>query len=338
MEQLPVIDMSALFGGDEAGRGRVAGEIERACRAHGFFYLTGHGIAPDVLDALEAESRRFFALPLQDKMAIAMPRGGRAWRGFFPVGGELTSGRPDLKEGLYLGTELTADHPRVRAGTPMHGPNLCPDALPGLKPAATAYMDAATRAAAALMEGVSLSLGLDARYFARAYTATPTVLFRIFHYPATGPGEADWSRSWGVGEHTDYGLLTLLAQDRWGGLEVRTPGGWIEAPPIDGALVCNIGDMLERLTGGRFKSTPHRVMNRSGHDRLSFPLFFDPDFEAPMRPLPAVATDAALTAADRADRWDGASVHEFEGTYGDYLLGKVGKVFPQLKAAALGAQ
>jgi len=203
MEHLPVIDMSALFGADAAGRGRVADEIERACRAHGFFYLTGHGIAPQVLEALEAESRQFFALPLEDNMAIAMHRGGRAWRGFFPVGGELTSGRPDLKEGLYLGTELAADHPRVQAGTPMHGANLWPDALPGLKAAATAYMDAATRAAAALMEGVSLSLGLEAAYFARAYTATPTVLFRIFHYPATGPSETDWTHSWGVGEHTD---------------------------------------------------------------------------------------------------------------------------------------
>jgi isopenicillin N synthase-like dioxygenase len=176
---------------------------------------------------------------------------------------------------------------------------------------------------------VSLSLGLDAGWFARTYLAEPTVLFRIFHYPAGGADD-----SWGVGEHTDYGLLTLLAQDRHGGLQVKTPSGWIEAPPIEGALVCNIGDMLERLTGGRFKSTPHRVRNVSGHDRLSFPLFFDPDFTAPMQPLP----NAALTDAerDRAERWDGASVHEFQGTYGDYLLGKVAKVFPQLVDEALG--
>jgi isopenicillin N synthase-like dioxygenase len=215
----------------------------------------------------------------------------------------------------------------------MHGPNLWPAALPGLRAAVTAYMDATTRAAGLLMEGVSLSLGLDADWFARAYTANPTVLFRIFHYPATGPRDVDWTQSWGVGEHTDYGLLTLLAQDQHGGLQVKTPGGWIEAPPIEGALVCNIGDMLERLTGGRFRSTPHRVLNRSGQDRLSFPLFFDPDFTAPMRPLP-VGPDAI--AADRAERWDGASVHEFQGTYGDYLLGKVAKVFPQLVETALG--
>jgi isopenicillin N synthase-like dioxygenase len=170
-ERLPIIDMAALSDpGDDAGRARVAGEIARACRAHGFFYLVGHGIGPEVLDALETESRRFFALPLEARLAISMARGGRAWRGYFPVGGELTSGRPDLKEGLYLGTELGPDHPRVRAGVPMHGANLWPAQLPGLRAAATAYMDGATRAAAGLVEGVSLSLGLDAQYFARAYT------------------------------------------------------------------------------------------------------------------------------------------------------------------------
>jgi isopenicillin N synthase-like dioxygenase len=175
----------------------------------------------------------------------------------------------------------------------MHGPNLWPAALPGLRAAVTAYMDAATRAAGLLMEGVSLSLGLDADWFARTYTAEPTVLFRIFHYPAGGEPDA-----WGVGEHTDYGLLTLLAQDRFGGLQVKTPGGWIEAPPIEGALVCNIGDMLERLTGGRYRSTPHRVRNTSGHDRLSFPLFFDPDFTAAIEPLPQHATIGADAIAD----------------------------------------
>ena len=333
-EGLPIIDMAALFEGGP-GRVGVANEIAAACEAHGFFYLVGHGVSLEVLGALEDESRRFFARPLPEKLAIAMDKGGRAWRGYFPVGGELTSGRPDLKEGLYLGTELAAEHPRVRAGLPLHGANLWPAGQPGLEAAVTAYMEATTRAAAVLMEGVSLSLGLPADYFARTCTGEPTVLFRIFHYPATGPAGVDWDQSWGVGEHTDYGLLTLLAQDRHGGLQVRGPSGWIEAPPIEGALVCNIGDMLERLTGGRFKSTPHRVLNRSGADRLSFPLFFDPDFTAAMRPLPAVALAGSQAEADRAARWDGASVHDFEGTYGDYLLSKVAKVFPQLAPTAL---
>lgn len=330
-DRLPIIDMAALFDPPgSGGRAQVAAQIASACEAHGFFFLVGHGIDGEVFAQLEAASRRFFALPEAMKMRIAMARGGRAWRGYFPVGGELTSGRPDLKEGVYLGTDLPADHPRVLARTPMHGANLWPAEVPELEAVATAYMTGATRAAAGLMEGISLSLGLPDDYFARAYTADPTVLFRIFHYPATGPAGVDWSKSWGVGEHTDYGLLTLLAQDRHGGLQVKGPRGWIEAPPIEGALVCNIGDMLERLTGGRFVSTPHRVMNRSGQDRLSFPLFFDPDFGAVMHPLPGAAVDQNRWAADRRQRWDAASVHDFEGTYGDYLLGKVAKVFPQL--------
>jgi isopenicillin N synthase-like dioxygenase len=337
-DRLPIIDMAPLFDhSDAAGRGAVAAAIAAACEAHGFFYLVGHGIAPELVGELEAQSRRFFALPLEAKMAISMDRGGRAWRGYFPVGGELTSGRPDLKEGLYLGAELGPDHPRVRAGLPMHGANLWPAEVPDLAATAGAYMAAATCAAAVLMEGVSLSLGLDASYFARAYTAEPTVLFRIFHYPAQ-PLDADPAdASWGVGEHTDYGLLTLLAQDRHGGLQVKTPGGWIAAPPLEGALVCNIGDMLERLTGGLFRSTPHRVRNVSGHDRLSFPLFFDPDFLAPMTPLPDTARRGRLAAAGASDRWDGLDVHAFQGTYGDYLLAKVAKVFPELSATSSAA-
>jgi isopenicillin N synthase-like dioxygenase len=263
-------------------------------------------------------------------MRIAMVHGGRAWRGYFPPGGELTSGQPDLKEGLYFGSELGRDHPRVKAGLPMHGANLWPIAPEGLKAAVDAYMAQTTRAAATLMEGVSLSLGLEADYFARAYTGEPTVLFRIFNYPGRAP-KGDQSReAWGVGEHTDYGLLTLLGQDEHGGLQVRTRDGWIDAPPRRGQLVCNVGDMLERLTGSRFRSAPHRVLNASGQDRLSFPLFFDPDFMAPMHPLPAATVAADQIAFDKADRWDQASVHDFQGTYGDYLLGKVGKVFPQL--------
>ena len=151
---------------------------------------------------------------------------------------------------------------------------------------------------------------------------------------ATGePPVEKTSDSWGVGEHTDYGLLTLLAQDHLGGLQVKTPRGWIEAPPIEGTLVCNIGDMLDRLTGGEYRSTPHRAKNVTGQDRLSFPFFFDPDFDAEIKPLPNRAI-----ADDRDSRWDKASVHDFRGTYGDYLLSKVSKVFPELKREVIAGR
>ena len=326
MELLPVIDIAPMIeGGDAAAQGSVARAIELACRDSGFFYVRNHGVSAAVIARLDAESRRFFALPRAAKAGIAMKHGGPAWRGWFPLEGELTSGRPDQKEGLYFGTELPPDHPRVVGGWPLHGANQWPVELPALRPAVEDYMAATQRAARSVLEGVALALGLDPQYFARTYTAEPTILFRIFLYPAN---RVSADTPWGVGEHTDYGLLTLLAQDECGGLQVKTPRGWIDAPPLQGTLVCNIGDMLDRLTGGWFRSTPHRVRNSSGRDRLSFPLFFDPDFAAEIRSLPA---EAQVGHGESGDRWDGADLQRISGRYGDYLLGKVGKVFPELR-------
>ncbi|MFI7700051.1 2OG-Fe(II) oxygenase family protein [Nonomuraea sp. NPDC049480] len=151
--------------------------------------------------------------------------------GFFPVGGELTSGRPDLKEGIYFGAE------KPPGPLPLHGPNLFPAQVPELRDAVLEYLDRMTALAQSVMSGVALSLGLDEDYFRTGYTADPTILFRIFHYPPAPPDDAG---TWGVGEHTDYGLLTLLLQDDNGGLQVRTPRGWIEAPPVRGTFVCNL--------------------------------------------------------------------------------------------------
>jgi isopenicillin N synthase-like dioxygenase len=231
-----------------------------------------------------------------------------------------------LKEGIYFGAELGDDHPMARAGVPMHGPNLFPSNIPGFRETALEYMAAMTELGHALMRGIALSLGLDESYFAEHYTGDPLILFRIFNYPA----QSD-ATGWGVGEHTDYGLLTILKQDESGGLQVKSQSRWIEAHPIPGSFVCNIGDMLDRLTGGLYRSTPHRVRNVSVRDRLSFPFFFDPNFNAEVEPLPLSAT----SIDDRDERWDQASVHKFRGTYGDYLLGKVAKVFPQLRREVL---
>ena len=330
MNGLPVIDVAALVA-EGPERTAAAEQIGRACRAHGFFYVVGHGVDQGLCERLLAMSRRFFALDEAAKMEWRMARGGRAWRGYFPAGGELTSGRPDWKEGLYFGTELLDDHPLVRARTPIHGRNLFPG-LPGFREDVLAYLEALKRLGHALMEGLALSLGLEASYFALRYTADPLILFRIFNYPSR-PAPADADVRWGVGEHSDYGLLTILWQDDVGGLEVKTREGWTAAPPLPGSFVCNIGDMLDRMTGGLYRSTPHRVaLNTSGRDRLSFPFFFDPHFEARVRPIPGLAPPAV---DDSALRWDRANVHAFEGTYGDYLLEKVSKVFPELRREVL---
>ena len=328
---LPIVDVSALVA-RTSGSQTVAAALGQACRVHGFFYVTGHGVDSEIVERLADASRRFFAQDEATKMQSRMSLGGRAWRGYFRAGDELTSGRPDWKEGLYLGSELPDDHPLVQARTPLHGPNLWPS-VPGLREAVLAYVDALTGVAHTLMEGIAHSLGLEPTYFADRYTADPLILFRLFNYPSR-PAPAGQDVQWGVGEHSDYGLLTLLWQDDVGGLQVKTGDGWIEALPVPGSFVCNIGDMLDRMTGGLYRSTPHRVaLNNSGRDRLSMPFFFDPHFEARVRPIEGLTASAA--AQDRATRWDGANIHAFDGTYGDYLLAKVSKVFPELRREVL---
>ncbi len=335
MNQLPIINISALTGDQTYPENRrsIAKQIHDACCEVGFFYITGHGVDVGLQERLESLSRQFFAQPLETKLEIRMALGGRAWRGYFPVGDELTSGQPDLKEGIYFGAELGEDHPLVKAGTPMHGANLFPTNIPLFRETVLGYMAEMTRLGHALMAGIALSLGLEESYFADRYTADPLTLFRIFNYPKP---ESNQESAWGVGEHTDYGILTILKQDDSGGLQVRSKTAWpnsewIAAPPIENTFVCNIGDMLDRMTGGLYRSTPHRVRNQSSRDRLSFPFFFDPNFNAEVKAIQL----GTQVHDDRRERWDQASVHDFSGTYGDYILGKVSKVFPQLQRDVL---
>jgi isopenicillin N synthase-like dioxygenase len=329
---VPVIDIGALVttSVSSADQHRVAGEIDRACRSIGFFGISGHGLDPRLFERLDAAAREFFGLPEDTKAEIAMPLAGSAWRGWFPVEGELTSGRPDRKEGIYFGVEHACDHPRVATPTPLHGANQFPTRPPELREAVLDWLDVLRPIADAVMQGLALGLGLPATWFEEGVTADPTILFRIFHYPPSSPAATE--DGWGVGEHTDYGLLTLLAQDDRGGLQVKAlDGSWIDVEPQPGVLVCNLGDMLERLTAGRYRSTPHRVRNTSGAGRLSFPYFFDPSWDAmvPTLPLPVEPN-----MAEHA-RWDGEDVLAWDGTYGDYLTSRVAKVFPDLFRAVL---
>lgn len=300
----PVIDLSN-------GPAPIASAIDAACRDTGFFYVVGHGVDSRLGARLDALAREFFALDAREKAQISMDRGGQAWRGWFPVGGELTSGAPDDKEGIYFGTEAPGD------GRPLHGANLWPVRPAGMRAVVLEYMDALTSVGRVVARGMALGLGLDEVWFEDHITASPTVLFRIFHYPP--------SSRWGVGEHTDYGFLTLLLQDAVGGLEVRGRDGWTSVPPIPDSFVCNLGDMLERITRGRYRSTPHRVRNPSGAGRLSLPFFYDPSWDADVRPIPTLAPSVG-----GGPRWDGADPADFEGTYGEYLVAKVAKVFPAL--------
>jgi isopenicillin N synthase-like dioxygenase len=336
---LPVVDISPLLGPVGApddgpcdrARTEAASAIGAACEGPGVFLVTGHGVAPELRAELFELAREFFASPESEKAQVAMQLGGRAWRGWFGIGGEFTAGVPDDKEGLYLGTELPADHPAVLAGRPLHGPNLWPVRPARLRPVTERWMTEVTAVGRAVLSGMAIALGLGSTWFDR-WCADPTVLFRMFHSP---PPPEDLPASWAVGEHTDYGLLTLLAQDDVGGLEVRVGEDWIPVDPVPDTFVCNLGDMVELATGGRYRSTPHRVV-LPRTDRYSFPLFLDPAWDAVVEPLPGVGLPDLEGAGRAAGRWDGLDLFAERRPYGEYLTNKVSKVFPELFARVMG--
>ena len=341
---LPLIDVGPLLSGAPSSLSvsSCANEIDSACRESGFFRITNHGVSADLRQRLDKLSREFFALDNSLKAKCAMPLAGSAWRGWFGVGDELTSGVPDRKEGLYIGQQLPADDPRVTAQIPLHGANLYPQVPAELGACADEWFAAMQHLGVALMRGVALGLQMPADWFAKTIAREPTCLFRIFHYPPIDISHVpqDGISEWGVAEHTDYGLLTILAQDDCGGLQVRMPGAvsctkgeldeiWLDVPAEPDVFVVNIGDMLDRLTLGRYRSTAHRVKNSSGRERMSYPFFIDPSWDASVEPLPL---DGTPPADDASRRWDGTSVQAWTGTYGDYLTTKVSKVFPALFA------
>lgn len=342
---IPMIDLRPLRTQADAGEAlsldvpevaECVSQIAKALQEVGFLYVTQHGVAQSLQEQLVSFSRAFFALPEAQKQALRMEEGGLSWRGFFSVGAELTSGRPDRKEGLYLGTEDPLSSPPL----PMHGPNQWPSqAFTGLDGVAfqscvSAYMEAMSGLGRLLMEAIALGLGLSGDYFERRFGDAPTQLFRIFHYPPhEWPEEAD---EWGVRQHTDMGFLTILKQDQSGGLQVRArEGQWLDAPPLDDTFLINIGDMLELWTWGILKANLHRVKNRARAGRLSFPYFFDPHWHGTLERIDRSLLDPALLAEASSGaeaRWDGLDLHRLseETTYGAFVWSKVKHVFPQL--------
>jgi len=365
--RIPVIDVGALRTldiNDPTFCSHVqepARNIYEASVNVGFFYVANHGVSDELLQRIDDISKHFFALPVEEKKTIDMIYGGKAWRGYFAVGAEVTSGIPDQKEGIYFGTELAAN---LEDSRPLHGINQWPSGElgPQMRDTVLSYMHEMKTLGQLLMRTISCSLNVTDQSFTAQFN-NPTELFRIFNYP---PHDAQFGeKALGVGEHTDYGYLTLLKQDSIGGLQVKDTrtNTWMNADPIPGTFVVNLGDALEHATRGLFKATPHRVEQRrhtTAH-RLSMPYFFDPCFDCEMHhvgpegfviptyPIATAATSTAAATADPAEsktatvepdaagvgmytRWDGADPTMFTGTYGSYLLRKVSRAFPALFA------
>ncbi len=271
---LPVIDIAGLASSDPADRAVVADALRDACATKGFFYCSGHGVPQALMDAALAQTRAFFALPTEAKLSLHKDK-SPANRGYEPLGDQTLQpgASPDRKEGFYLGDDLRDDDPRVLAGAFNAGANQWPADLPAFRPVMSANVAALRVVAERLLRGLALSLRLDEHHF-DDFTRDPLVTLRPLHYP---PAEdTDGEPGLGAGAHTDFGGITLLLQDEIGGLEVLDPeiDDWIDVPPIPGTYVVNLGDMMARWTNDRYRSTTHRVINRSGTDRYSLPFFY----------------------------------------------------------------
>lgn len=280
MSAIPIVDFSPFANQNPTGRDQVALEIDAACRRAGFFYIINHGISPELVARAFTEARRFFNLPPDRKSAIAIDRSA-CHRGYFALGGEnldrATQDDGDFKEGIKIGRDLPRDHPLVVAGTPLHGPNQWPDDLAGWKETWDEYYAGMERLGRELMHAFALALGLPLQFFDDKLTA-PMCTAGPLHYP---PHTNQSSQRLGAGAHTDFGCLTILAQEEVAGLQVSDGvGGWIEAPCVPGSFVVNIGDMMARWTNDIYASTLHRVISAREGDRYSIPFFFDPDFDA----------------------------------------------------------
>ncbi len=291
---VPVIDISGLYSPERAEQDRVAAEIGRAAAEVGFFYISGTGIDESLFDDMLATVKEFFALPVDEKMRNYIGF-SRCHRGYVPVGEEGFEGTvPDLKEAFDTALDLPADDPDYLSGNPMLGPNAWPE-VPGFAAAVTAYYQALLAVGQRLLRAFAVALGEDPEVFSRHATKTPSQL-RLIHYPYN-PAAVD---SIGIGAHTDYECFTLLKPTA-PGLEVLNGAGeWIDVPPVDGAYVVNIGDMLELWTNGAFVATSHRV-RKVAEERYSFPLFFNVDYDTEVKPLPRfITTETAQRPALRA--------------------------------------
>jgi isopenicillin N synthase-like dioxygenase len=279
---LPIIDFAAVRAHDAAGTRVAARAIRDACLTDGFFYITNHGVPAAVIEAVHAQGQRFFRQSPEAKRQAAV---NARHRGFNALGDAhmYEARKPDHKEFFSIGLDLPEDDPDVLAGEKLRGPNNWPPGMPAFRAALEAYYAAMLACGADLMRAVAVSLELDADFFVPRYRK-PLQRTQIVYYPPQ-PAELGEDQ-FGVAPHSDFGCITLLWQDTNGGLEVleRSTQSWIPAPPIPGTLVINVADLLARWTNDRYASTPHRVVNRSGRERLSIATFHDPDYKALVDP------------------------------------------------------
>jgi isopenicillin N synthase-like dioxygenase len=284
---IPIVDLSGFDGGTGARRATIGAAIDRACREVGFLSVVGHGVDTDVIDGLHRAALAFFDLPLADRLAVAMPEPGYPY-GYGALQAETLSrslggeASPDLKETFNVGPIDPPPRPIEEMDDPderaVYAPNLWPAALPELRPAVEAYYRSMVELSATLMEAFAVALDLPGDTFAGQIDRHASAL-RLAHYPDLGAEQP--STGMRAGAHTDYGTLTVLWTDGVPGLQVETAeGAWVDVEPLDGGLIVNLGDLMQRWTNDRWRSTMHRVVPAGGGRRLSIPFFHNANWDA----------------------------------------------------------
>ncbi|WP_085044073.1 isopenicillin N synthase family dioxygenase [Ensifer aridi] len=291
---LPLIDFSRFHAGPEE-RAHFLAELRQTLHRHGFFYLTGHGVDPKLIADVLAISKRFFALPLEEKLKIEMVKSPH-FRGYNRAGYERTRGQQDWREQLDINTEGAAVEigPDTPAWKRLIGPNQWPEALPDLRRLLLAYQAEVTRIGIDVLKAIAAALGQPEDAFAQIYEPQPSQLLKIIRYPGRDVAETDQ----GVGAHKDGGFVTVLLQDTVAGLRVQTEdGAWIDAPPVPGTFVINTGELLELATNGFVRADVHGVIAPpAGTERFSVAFFLGARYDAT---IPVIALPMELKRAER---------------------------------------
>ncbi|MBJ3816959.1 isopenicillin N synthase family oxygenase [Shimwellia pseudoproteus] len=289
---LPILDLARYT--DPAEKDAFLADLRQAARDIGFFYLINHGVDTGLQHAVQQESRRFFALPDAEKQQVAMIHSPH-FRGYNRAASELTRGEPDWREQFDIGAErpalqLDAQRPHWQR---LQGPNLWPASLPSLKTTLLCWQHAMTQVGITLLHAFAQALSLPVDAFDTLYGNKPNEHIKLIRYP----GQQETQSHQGVGAHKDSGFLSFLLQDEQKGLQVEVaPGQWIDAVPLPGSFVVNIGELLELATNGYLRATVHRVVSPPAHQqRLSIAFFLGArlDAEVPVYTLPpALAREA----------------------------------------------
>lgn len=279
-DSVPIVDIAGLFSEDLGDRQQVAAALADACQTAGFFYIINHRVPPSQLAEAFRVAEAFFALPHAEKCRYHLAQSNHH-RGYFGIG-ELKAdlhqqASSDVSEGYEIGLEVAVDREQTLLEQQMYGPNIWPAQPPDFRAVLSAYYESMLSLGRVLFHGFALALNLPETYFDEKITQ-PMAQLSLLHYPPQ-PTPID-PRHLGLGAHTDYECFAILNQ-RTRGLQAQNDlGQWIEVPPVPDSFVINIGDCMARWTNDRFASTIHRVINLTGHPRLSIPFFFAANYDA----------------------------------------------------------